>query len=112
MATTVSAAILPDAAPDLGQRAGARVTPVDATAAGVTPAGAASGSALEPGELVLEGAYCQGSLSFRMLCLRKVPVLCPGSSLSMSCLIALACCSLQLRFAMLMMLWCSLTMPL
>ncbi len=106
-----SAAILPDAAPDLGQRAGARVTPVDATTAGVTPAGAASGSALEPGELVSEGAGAPGSLSFRMLCLRKI-VLCHGSSLSMSCLIALACCSLQLRFAMLMMLWCSLTMPL
>ncbi len=51
MVTTVSAAILPNAAPDLGQRASARVTPINTASDGVTPAGAASDSALEPGEL-------------------------------------------------------------
>jgi len=56
MVTTVSAAILPHAAPDLGQRAGARVTPIRTANAGVAPAGAASDNALEPGELAPEGA--------------------------------------------------------
>ena len=51
MVTTVSAAILPHAAPDLGQRADARVTPIRTANSGVAPAGAASDSALEPGEL-------------------------------------------------------------
>ena len=54
--TTVSAAILPNAAPDLGQRASARVTPINTASDGVIPASAAIGSDLEPGELVPEGA--------------------------------------------------------
>ena len=56
MMTTVSAAILPNAASDLGQRASARVAPISTANAGIAPAGAASDSALEPGELVPEGA--------------------------------------------------------
>ena len=52
------------------------------------------------------------SWELELLCLLKAPMLCHGTSLSTSCLIALACCSLRLRFALPMMLWCSLTMTL
>ena len=49
----VTAAILPNAAPDLGQRASARLAPISTASDGMTPANAASGSDLE---LVPEGA--------------------------------------------------------